>query len=137
MFVYEKYVKPYQQSVKGRFMRQQANAKARGIDWELTFEDWWKIWDESGKWDQRGREADSYCMSRRQDIGPYSKDNVVIKRVADNSQESHDHSLKEYKPVGRPKRVVIWEHLEKKYPPIVLDWKHPYPLEAYPNGYIF
>lgn len=131
---YEKYTKPFQNSMKGKFSRQKANAAKRGISWEITFDEWKDVWEKSGKWNERGRTAESYCMSRLNDVGPYSVKNVEIKKFGANSAECFNNNMKFYRPPGR-KMAVVWEHRDN--PTIVLGWKHPYPLEAYPNGYIF
>jgi uncharacterized protein YoaH (UPF0181 family) len=63
-------------------------AKKRGIDWEITFPEWWQIWQDSGKWEQRGlarRWAGSYCMARYGDCGPYSAQNVYICTCVQNT----------------------------------------------------
>lgn len=88
MSYYEKYVKNYQKTPKGKYIRQRANAKQRGINWELSWEEWWDIWQKSGKWEQRGTGSNDYCMARKFDDGPYSRENVVIKTMADNSRET-------------------------------------------------
>jgi hypothetical protein len=61
-----------------RYHQQKAQAKGRGIEWKFTFNDWFDIWLASGKWEQRGCKRGQYVMSRYNDIGPYSKDNVFI-----------------------------------------------------------
>lgn len=60
-------------------------AKFRKIEWLLTYEEWLQIWNDSGRWDQRGRGTGKYCMSRVGDTGPYSKDNVYINECVMNS----------------------------------------------------
>lgn len=87
------YSKMYEKSAKGKFVRQKSNARARGIEWNLTFEEWLKIWEDSGKWEERGRTANSYVMSRKFDNGPYSVDNVVIVTSKKNSRDSFDMAL--------------------------------------------
>ena len=60
---------------KYRIHRQ--NARARGIPFRLTFEQWWRIWQRSGKWkqrgkiDERGKRGRGYCMARPGDQGAY------------------------------------------------------------------
>jgi hypothetical protein len=90
---YEKYVKAYQQTPKGKFITQRANAKRRGVAWELTFEQWWQIWQESGKWEQRGTDSKQYCMARIHDEGPYAIGNVSIRTMRSNGTESYRHGL--------------------------------------------
>jgi hypothetical protein len=63
------------------------NAKARSIPFLLTFEQWWKIWSESGKWDQRGNRSEQFCMSRPGDKGGYEVGNIVICTNRDNRAE--------------------------------------------------
>jgi hypothetical protein len=93
MSYYEKYIKQYQKTPKGKYGVQRANAKRRGISWEFTFETWWKLWQESGKWDLRGTESHQYCMARVHDEGPYSPDNVLIRTMASNSRDCILHNM--------------------------------------------
>jgi predicted DNA-binding protein YlxM (UPF0122 family) len=44
------------------YMHQRKKAKTRGIAWNFTFKTWWKLWEESGKWDERGH--GQYGMGR-------------------------------------------------------------------------
>lgn len=62
-----------------------------GKDWQLTFEEWWKIWQNSGHWEERGVGLDKYQMCRYGDIGPYSKDNVYIAKQKDNLRHQFDN----------------------------------------------
>lgn len=71
------------------FLQQRRNAIRRGIAWELTFKDWWNIWENSGKYALRGRYSHSYVMSRIKDTGAYSASNVQIKTARDNIAESY------------------------------------------------
>lgn len=61
----------------GAYGRQRQNAIGRGIGWHLKLWDWWQIWQQSGKWADRGRGA-GYCMARINDTGPYAANNVYI-----------------------------------------------------------
>lgn len=72
---------------KGIFSAQKRKAKQRGIKWELSFDEWWKVWEESGKWNQRG--VDGYAMCRNGDSGSYSMDNVRIDTFKNNSLENY------------------------------------------------
>lgn len=67
---------------------QRLNAARRGIEWQLSFSEWVSIWMESGHYSERGR-GHGYCMARRGDIGPYSKNNVSIITCAKNSSDSY------------------------------------------------
>lgn len=59
----------------------------RGIAWKLTFEQWLKIWTDSGHLDQRGRRKGQYVMARLGDKGPYAVGNVKIVTATENLTE--------------------------------------------------
>ena len=70
------------------FMQQKHNAKRRNIEFLLTYDEWMKIWLNSGKLHLRGKTRGCYVMSRYGDSGPYSADNVEIKSMSENATES-------------------------------------------------
>ena len=81
--------------VKARdaFQQQRQNARKRGITWRLNLGDWWRIWQESGHWLERGRGHGRYVMSRRGDVGTYTYNNVFIQRSEyNNSDRPQNHS---------------------------------------------
>lgn len=69
--------KGYYQTPRGAFTTQRYNSKFRNIEWKLTLWQWWTVWCDSGKWEQRGR-GRSYMMCRFGDAGPYEMGNVYI-----------------------------------------------------------
>lgn len=75
-------------SPKAAYSIQKTNAKARGISWEISFKDWWDIWQQSGKWEQRGTKPEQYCMCRHNDEGPYHVNNVRIDTFSNNAKEN-------------------------------------------------
>lgn len=75
--------------LKSAFYCQKAVAKARNILFLLTFDEWLKIWINSGHLPERGRGKGKYCMARPGDVGPYSVDNVKIILFGDNTREAH------------------------------------------------
>lgn len=75
------------------FTGQKRNAKTRGIGWELTLWQWWTIWQESGHWEERGRNLGQYGMCRYGDKGPYAVGNVYIATCTQN--------IKDYYAFGR------------------------------------
>lgn len=64
--------------LKIKYRKQKHHAKKRGIQFLLTFDEWYKIWNDSGHLPERGRSAGKYCMARFGDIGPYAIGNVEI-----------------------------------------------------------
>lgn len=71
-----------------KYHTHKAGAKSRNIDFLFTFKEWLSFWIDSGKWEQRGNKAGQYCMSRFNDTGPYSKENVFIQLSAKNTSEA-------------------------------------------------
>lgn len=59
----------------------------RGIAWNITFPEWWKVWQDSGHYNERGI-GSGYCMSRVGDTGGYEVGNVEIKTIGENFSES-------------------------------------------------
>ena len=81
------------------FQKQRSGAKARGIGFDLTLEEWWSIWGNSKRWKQRGRGVGKYCMGRFGDVGPYAVGNVKIIKFTDNSGDSTRGKHVNCKPV--------------------------------------
>lgn len=86
--------KRYRHTMKGRFTRHKANAKRRGVPFELEFGDWCAIWLRSTYYGVRG-----YSMNRYGDSGPYAKGNVYIGSVGRNAR---DRNFKYGPPRRRP-----------------------------------
>lgn len=77
----------YSTSPLGRYTRHRAHAKARGIEFSISFEEWWGIWETY--WDQRGKGAGKMCMARLGDTGPYALGNVEIILFEQNARDIH------------------------------------------------
>jgi hypothetical protein len=71
---------------------QQRNARTRKIGWAFTVYTWWCIWQESGKWNERGR-GFGYCMARKNDVGIYSPENVYICTGSQNMRDYYTTDL--------------------------------------------
>lgn len=64
------------------YYSQRSNSKQRGIPFNLTLWEWWSIWRDSGKWDERS--PTGYVMCRNGDIGAYEVGNVFIDTAINN-----------------------------------------------------
>jgi hypothetical protein len=72
-----------------KYVQQKSNAKQRGIAFLISFEEWKSLWIESGKWGERGRGANKYCMCRVGDMGAYEIGNVFIALGKKNVSEGN------------------------------------------------
>lgn len=74
-------------------------AKRTGIEFLLSFEEWMKIWEDSGHFHERGCHKGQYVMARYGDKGPYVVGNVKIIRHEENGSErvfSFNEEQKDY-----------------------------------------
>lgn len=77
----------YRATPRGKYARHRANAVRRGVPFNLTFEEWWSIWEASGKWAKRGPRKGQYCMARYGDLGAYEVGNVRIALCESNTAD--------------------------------------------------
>jgi hypothetical protein len=75
---------------KTSFNEQKWNAKRRDIPWQLTFEQWSRIWSDSGKLDRRGYRKGNYVMARFGDTGSYAIGNVEVILAEDNNRAANN-----------------------------------------------
>ena len=71
-----------------KYRQHKSSAKARGIEFSLSFEEWKSIWGQHIA--QRGRGADQLGMLRTRDQGGYEVGNVRLGTPKENRQESLD-----------------------------------------------
>ena len=76
-------------NIKRKFWDQRQSARQRKIEWNLTLEQWWGIWEQSGHWPDRGVHRGQYCMSRIGDTGAYEIGNVFIQLHCNNIRDAH------------------------------------------------
>ena len=71
------------------YTQQKKNAKGRGVEFLISFDEWKGVWLTSGKLAERGRGAAKYCMCRIGDAGPYAVGNVFIDLGAKNVSDGN------------------------------------------------
>jgi len=71
-----------------RFCEHRSSARHRGIAWNLTFEEWWAIWQPH--WALRGKRRNQLVMARLGDTGPYAVGNVKIITARENRLERRE-----------------------------------------------
>jgi hypothetical protein len=75
--------------LKRKFLTQRANARYRGIEWRLTFEQWRDWWLATGRVDERGRLRGQWVMCRPGDRGAYELGNIKCALAEDNVTEQN------------------------------------------------
>jgi hypothetical protein len=60
------------------YLRKKAQAKFRGEAWTLTIDEWFKLWDDSGLWHNRGRHPHASAVFLQDPEGGWHIDNVEI-----------------------------------------------------------
>jgi hypothetical protein len=75
------------ESPKAQFRRRRAEELRRGMVWELTYEQWWRIWQESGHWTERGSKGSQYGLFRLNPEGPFSVENVAVQLYSKVARE--------------------------------------------------
>jgi len=68
---------------------QRAAAKQRGVEFNLTFDEWHDWWLNTGHADERGKGKGTYCMARLNDAGAYELGNIKCLSFEDNVKEGH------------------------------------------------
>lgn len=68
---------------------QYRNSKRRGIEFNMSFEEWLTIWLYSGKLHLRGKNPGQFCMGRIGDKGAYEVGNVEIISIEQNTHDGH------------------------------------------------
>jgi hypothetical protein len=78
----------YLQKFGAKYTTHKALAKRRGVPFELTREQWLKVWIDSGHIFERGSLGHQYVMARLGDRGSYVLGNVKIITGAENISEA-------------------------------------------------
>jgi DNA invertase Pin-like site-specific DNA recombinase len=71
-----------------QYGRQKRTAAFRGIEWQITFDEWWAWWQEDSRWQRRGAERDQLCMARIGDSGPYAIGNIYCTTKSENMRDA-------------------------------------------------
>lgn len=102
-----------------RYTHQRKTAQNRGIEWKITFPEWFRIWKESGHWEERGRGRNGYVMARYGDSGPYSPENVEI--ITANQNASDMHLVPRKKQARKPKDPAHLSPRQQQVMPLMLE----------------
>ena len=94
-----------------KYKLHKANAKQRGVEFTLSYEQWLSVWGDELK--DMGRNKGQKVMARTRDEGGYTIGNVRIATVAENS---HD-------------RAVVYRVSKSQIPTKPLDYRKSLPRE--------
>lgn len=72
------------QTPRGKYHLHKTNAAGRGIEFKLTFEEWWSVWEPHWQENIHGIK----CMCRTGDKGAYELGNVRIDTWGNNYREA-------------------------------------------------
>ena len=72
----------YRHSMYQPWLKARAQANFRGEDWQLSFDDFYNLWN--GHWHLRGRKRESLCMSRRVSDGAWSVENTILMTILEH-----------------------------------------------------
>jgi hypothetical protein len=91
-----------QKAARSKYNTHRHTAKQRGINFLLTFDEWWALWEPH--WHNRGQASHQMCMCRTRDDGPYAVGNVRIATNKENRQEAAVSKLVKRTSRGRTYR---------------------------------
>ena len=102
--------------IKKAFREQRNNAKRRGVNWLITFDQWIKWWEKQlgPNWfEKRGKNSGQYVMARKRDKGAYSLGNVECITVTKNGRDQWRNGRSG--PAMGPKKLTPKQVLEIYY----------------------
>ena len=90
------------QKDKLKYGNAKRHALERGVEWHLSFQEWYDWWQATGHYHERGPRANQYCMARIGDVGPYALDNIKCITNRENVLEARSHDTIIYKRGQKP-----------------------------------
>lgn len=79
---------PEVKKARSEFTRKQREAKARGISFVMTFDEWWNWWQTDNRWARRWRGKGAIRMARIDNTGPIAIGNVREMSYSEFARES-------------------------------------------------
>jgi hypothetical protein len=98
----------HNQPALDRYRVQKSKAKNRGIDFRLTFDEWYHWWLSCGvdkNLDVTPNDASGLCMCRTGDTGAYELGNIYCATRAQNSQHARQHDPRTGRTPGFARHV--------------------------------
>ena len=77
--------------------RSKGQARYRGEDWQLSWEEFYDLWTENDAWLHKGPHSDQLCLSRLDVEGPWSVANTqIMTRHESKSRHAKNSWLRRY-----------------------------------------
>lgn len=83
-----------------QYVQQRVNSQRSSIAWEMSFAEWWQIWQDSSHYDKRGC-GHGYMMCRFGNTGPYRVGNIEIITGVQNSADQWISGKKRKPPANK------------------------------------
>ena len=107
-----------------KYKEQKKAAKRRGIEFKLTFEEWYEWWQQTGHYHERGMYKGQYCMCRINDTGPYELGNIYCDLTSNNTRVAHAGKIvsdETKKKMSKPKSEAHKQSMRKPKSQKALD----------------
>ncbi len=97
-----------------RYNDQKRRARARSIEFTLSFDEWYDIWQKSGHWEERGRKKGQYVMSRVGDTGAYAIGNVFIQTHSQNMSDAQTGRKQTPEHIAKVSQAITNSWIKRK-----------------------
>jgi len=112
---------PSKKHLRNAYLSQKHTSAKRGIEFNLTWQEWITWWIDTGHIRERGKGKGKYVMARPGDKGPYSLKNIKCITQEQNATEAHlgkatsdsTKQLMSEASLGKPKSTLHRENIKK------------------------
>lgn len=87
------------------YSEQMRKAKEKGYGWNIGFDQWMTLWNNSGKLELRGNTKDDYVMARIDRIKPFTPSNIVICTNSENGKNKSPALLRQLSISGQAQQL--------------------------------
>jgi hypothetical protein len=103
---------PYKHQMYMPWQMAKAQANFRNEPWDLSFDDFYAIWN--GKWEYRGRGKNDLCLSREDFDGVWHKDNIILVTRSDHCRRLAEYRKAKGIKIKRTRGMDIKKRAPKK-----------------------
>lgn len=81
----------YKHNMYVPWMKSKAQANFRNEEWNLSFNDFFNIWN--GKWHERGRKGHNLCLARVDSNKPWQSDNIALMTIKEHRAKQGEETI--------------------------------------------